>query len=175
MSAATQLKVEDFSAVISKTQRTPNQISPPRVSPKSQSTSDALAMRVALSDPAESTQSQLADPPAVPTHVVRLSYDGLRFNHSERFDQSQRVWLKLRLGRLDTEKMVVMTAAEVIGSESTKDPLGQKCFDTQVRFIDTTREFQSTLQSHIDDVISKVCGNCREYTYVPGGLTHTAT
>ena len=133
------------------------------------STSDALSMQVLLTNPTQSADTSQPDLPALPTHVVRLSQDGLRFNHSERFDKSQQIWLQLRLGQ-----QIIVTAAEVTDSDSKKDHLGKKCFDTQVRFINTTNGFQSVVQTHIEDVVSKVCRNRREYTYVPGGLTHTA-
>jgi len=128
-------------------------------------TSDALTMRVYVTD----TPSDLPELPTAPTHVVRLSLDGLRFNHCDELNCSQRIWLQLRLGR-----RVTITAAEVTLSQSIKDHAGKKCFDTQVRFINTCSEFQSLVQTHIDEVIAKVCRNRREYDYVPGGLTHTA-
>ena len=130
------------------------------------SASDALCMQVSLTNPMQTSQPDL---PALPTHVVRLSQSGLRFNHTEQLDKSQHIWLNIRLGQ-----RVIVTEVTVIDCGSKKDHLGKKCFDTQVRFTDTTSAFQSIVQTHIEDVVSKVFRNRREYNYIPGGLNHTA-
>ena len=117
----------------------------------------------------EDIQGDLPELPHSPTHVVRLSHDGLRFNHCDELSQSQRVWLRMRLGQ-----RVTVTAAQVTLSQSIKDHAGNKCFDTRVRFVDSSSEFHLLVQSHIDEVIAKLFRNRREYDYVPGGLSHTA-
>ena len=119
------------------------------------SASDALCMQVSLTNPVESNQPDL---PALPTHVVRLSQNGLRFNHSEKLDHSQQIWLHIRLGQ-----QVIVTEATVIDSDGKKDHLGKTCFDTQVHFTDTTSDFQSMVRTHIEDVVAKIFRNRREY------------
>lgn len=169
MSAQTQLKMQ-----VNTISRLTTQQSRSALSQQNQSTSDALAMQVMPTNPATGSHTEPGELPDLPTHVVRLSHEGLRFNHCERFDPAQRIWLRLRLGRVGVEKSVLVTAAEVIDCESKKDHLGEKCFDTRVRFIDSTTAFQLVVRQHIDDVLSQIHKNCRQYDYVPGGLTHTA-
>ncbi len=135
-------------------------------SSRGKSTSDALAMRLSHTDLSTAAQRDLPD---IPTHVVRLSREGLRFDHTEQLEQSQRLWLQLRLNQRQ-----VAVAAEVIVCDCKKDHYGKKRFDTQLRFVGTSTDFLSMVQAHIDDVISKIHRNRVEYTYVPGGLTHTA-
>lgn len=143
------------------------------------STSDALSMRVELNDPTKLNPESNATLSVTPTHVVRMSCEELRFDHCDSLESSQRIWVQMRLGcsgagqRVNNNKVVV-ACAEVISSDSKKDHSGNKCYDTTIRFVDCDKQLKSMVQSHIEDVIAKLGKNCREYTYVPGGLSHTA-
>ena len=140
-------------------------------SPQAQSASDALAMQLVLADPAVSDRTDLPVLSDTPTHVVRLSCDTLCFNHTEQLEQTQKVWLIMRL---DSKDLPVVTEVEVVSSNRKSDHSGKTCFDTCVRFTDDGIELQSMIQSHIDSIKSKMYRFRREYTYVPGGLGHTA-
>jgi len=135
---------------------------------QSQSASDALAMDVTLTDPATSGQKKHCVLSDTPTHVVRLSCDGMCFNHPEQLEPAQKVWLIMRL---DSKDQPVITAVEVVSSKRKDDHSGKTCFDTCVRFLDTTIELQSMIQAHINNVKAKLSKYRREYNYVPGGLS----
>lgn len=143
------------------------------------STSDALSMRVELNDPATQSTDSNATLSVTPTHVVRMSRDELRFDHSDSLEPSQRIWVQMRLGGVIpgqsvNKKEIVVTCAEVISSDSKKDHSGKNCYDTRIRFVDCDQRVKLMVQQHIEGVIEKLCKNCREYTYVPGSLSNTA-
>lgn len=116
--------------------------------------SDAVALRL---DPSESgsVPDTCAPLDPTPTHIVKISYGGMRFLHESAMDANDNVYLSLYLPLAD---QTVQLNSRVVSCGEEKTPSARryhKPYFVQVEFQNIDEHVHQLLKNHINDVLAK--------------------
>ena len=126
--------------------------------------SDAVALRLDPSEPANKPGTCIPLDPA-PTHIVKLSYGGMRFLHDDVLNTDDNVNLSLYLPLAD-QTIQLNSRVITCGEEktSTRRPY-EKPYFVQVEFQNVNEQVHLLLKNHIDNVRAKTGTEQMSYMY----------
>ena len=126
--------------------------------------SDAVALRLDPSEPANNPGTCIPLDPA-PTHIVKLSYGGMRFLHDDVLNTDDNVNLSLYLPLAD---QTVQLNSRVVTCGEQKSPSNrpyEKPYCVQVEFKNINEQVHLLLKNHIDDILAKTGTEHTSYMY----------
>ena len=126
--------------------------------------SDAVALRLDPSEPANKPGTCIPLDPA-PTHIVKLSYGGMRFLHDDVLNTDDNVNLSLYLPLAD---QTVQLNSRVVTCGEQKSPSNrpyEKPYFVQVEFKNINEQVHLLLKNHIDDILAKTGTEHTSYMY----------
>lgn len=117
--------------------------------------SDAIAMHIDVKEAANQSDFEPADVPDHPTHVVSLSPSGMKFYHTEPFEDGTRVSVTMRL--FPKKNVLELDALVLRAGEDEKRSKNDRFF-ASLAFENVSEDARSVLLEHIEQVARQSFG-----------------